>query len=158
MHNHVTNFLSAWIPNTDLNPLDPEDCKNVSDKGKTKSLIAAYEVASEKHDLQHFKNILAQHEREVQAHIEAAEAKEAEKAAKAERKKRKSEAAAAAAVEDVEMEDADDAGETKKSSKKRKKDVDSDDEEPEKVRPGFTRDLLTNRTNSQQRLRRPNSS
>lgn len=131
-----TDGASAWIPNTDLTPLNPEECKDVTEKGKSKALIAAYQVAAENHDLQHFKEILAEHENALQAEAEKREQREAEKAAKAERKKRKSDAAAvvaAAADEDVDMEGADEVTERKKSSKKRKKEPESDDEEPEKV-------------------------
>lgn len=128
-----TNHCSAWIPNTDLAPLNPEDCKDVSEKGKGKALIAAYQVAAENHDLEHFKTLLEEHAAAIQADEDARLAKETEKAEKAskasEKKKRKSEAK----VEDVEMEDADADAAPKKSSKKRKKEADSEDEETEKV-------------------------
>lgn len=119
---------SAWIPNTDLSELDINACKDVSEKGKSKQLIKAYEVASENHDLQHFKTVLMEHEMALQKDEEEKAAKLAEKAAAKDKKKRKSEAKI---EEDVEMEDVDEA--PKKSSKKRKKDPESDDEEPEKV-------------------------
>ena len=99
------------------------------EKGKTKQLQAAYQVAAEGHDLEFFKNLLNDHAAALQADIDAKEAKEAEKAAKSDKKKRKSEAKVD--HEDVEMEDAEPA--PKKSSKKRKKEADSDDEESEKV-------------------------
>ncbi|KAL2410816.1 hypothetical protein ABEF95_001954 [Exophiala dermatitidis] len=124
---HTNEF--AWIPNTDLTPLNPEECKDVSEKGKSKSLLAAYEVAAENHDLQYFKDMLDEHAAAMQADIEAREAREAEKAAKSDKKRRKSEAKVVD-TEDVEMEDAEPA--PKKSSKKRKKEADSDDEESEK--------------------------
>lgn len=128
----MTDDDSAWIANTDLTPLDPLDCKDVSEKGKSKSLFAAYNVAGENHDLEHFKDVLEEHAEALQADIEAKEAREAEKAAKSNKKKRKSEVQVEA--EDVEMEDADAEPVSKKSSKKRKKEADSDDEESEKVR------------------------
>ena len=128
---------SAWIPNTDLGDLSPEDCKEVAEKGKTKALIAAYKVASENHDLQHFKDVLAEHASAMQAEDERKEAREAEKAAKADRKRSKRETKAVARDEDkdedVEMEDLEEVPEKKKSSKKRKKEVDSDDDEAQKV-------------------------
>lgn len=128
----LTNAYSAWIPNTDLAPLSPEDCKAVPPQKKTKALIAAYEVAAEGHDLQHFKSLLADHARALEEDEEAREAAAAEKAAKAEsKKKRKSEVKAV--DEDTEMADADAEAPAKKSSKKRKKEADSDDEETEKV-------------------------
>ncbi|KIW16850.1 hypothetical protein PV08_04040 [Exophiala spinifera] len=117
----------AWIHNTDLTPLNPEDCKDVPEKGKSKTLLAAFEVAAEGHDLDYFKNMLNEHNAAMQAEIDAKEAREAEKAAKADKKKRKSEAKIET---DVEMEDAEAA--PKKSSKKRKKEADSDDETSEK--------------------------
>lgn len=120
----LTRLISAWIPNTDLTRLDPADIKDFAEKGKTKSLIGAYRVATEAHPLSHFKNMLDEHLKAMQADQEAREQREAEKASKAEKKRRKS----VAAEEDVEMDDAeaDEEGETKKSSKKRKKDVESE--------------------------------
>ncbi|KIW33066.1 hypothetical protein, variant 2 [Cladophialophora immunda] len=138
----------VWIHNTDLAPLTPEDCKDVTEKGKAKALLAAYKVAAEGHDLQFFKTMLDEHAAALQADIDAKEAREAEKVAKAEKKKkRKSEAKAEA--DDVEMEDADADVEPKKSSKKRKKEVDEDEDEDEKPAktPKTTKiKLTTNKT------------
>lgn len=130
---------SAWIPNTDLTPLKPDDCKDVAEKGKSKALVAAYHVAEQGHDLQYFKDMLLDHAKAMQEDDERRQAKLAEKAAaraekaaaKPEKKKRKSEAKVAA--DDVEMEDADDDADVKKSAKKRKKEAESDDDETEKV-------------------------
>lgn len=131
---------SAWIPNTDLTPLDPESCKDVPEKGKQKNLIAAYKVASENHDLQYFKSLLADHQRAVQQELEEREAAAAAKAAakaekeekKKQQKKRKSEVVSGDA-EDAEMADGDEEGGKKpKSAKKRKKETESD-VETEKV-------------------------
>lgn len=99
-----------------------------------KDLIAAHELAAEKHDLEYFKGVLrdfqealtqATAERDAKRQEKEAAAKK--KADKAKRKSTASEAAAASdeAAEDVEMEDADDSGELdpeepKKASKKRK--------------------------------------
>ncbi|OQV01520.1 PWWP domain-containing protein isoform 2 [Cladophialophora immunda] len=138
----------VWIHNTDLAPLTPEDCKDVTEKGKAKALLAAYKVAAEGHDLQFFKTMLDEHAAALQADIDAKEAREAEKVAKAEKKKkRKSEAKAEA--DDAEMEDADADVEPKKSSKKRKKEVDEDEDEDEKPAktPKTTKiKLTTNKT------------
>jgi hypothetical protein len=137
---HSTNqvTLSAWIPNMDLTPLDPEECKTVSEKGKQKQLIAAYKVAAEGRDLQHFKGLLADHQRAIQQEAEEREAAAKEKeelkaqkaaakeAAKEEKKKKRK--SVAAESEDVEMVDADDADKRPKSAKKRKKDAESDAE------------------------------
>lgn len=120
---------SAWVPNTDLTPLNPEQCKNVPEKGKAKTLLEAYKTCAEGHDLQYFKEMLMQHEAALQEDEARKAEKAAEKAAKADKKKRKSEVKP---DEDVDMEDVDDA--PKKSSKKRKKEAESDDEEPDKVR------------------------
>ena len=113
--------------------MNPEDCKDVSEKGKGKALLAAYEVAAENHDLEYFKTVLDEHAAAIQADEDARLAREAEKAEKAskasEKKKRKSEAK----VEDVEMADADADAAPKKPSKKRKKDAVSEDDDTEKV-------------------------
>ena len=124
------NFFSAWIPNTDLTPLDPAEVKEFSEKGKTKSLIGAYHVAAEGHPLSYFKDMLLDHQKAMQEDQELREQREAAKAAKAGKKKRKSDAA----DNDVDMDDAnaDEEVETKKSSKKRKKDIESEGDE-EKV-------------------------
>jgi dihydroorotase-like cyclic amidohydrolase len=132
-------FVSAWLPNTELTNLDPEECKDFSEKGKTKSLIQAYHVAAEGNDLEHFKAMLLDHQKAMQEDQERRDAREtakAEKAERAEKKKRKSEAAEE--DEDVDMEDAEEEGksEPKKSSKKRKKEVESDGED-EKVSSGI---------------------
>jgi hypothetical protein len=123
---------SAWIPNTDLAPLTPEECKEISEKGKGKALLAAYEVASEVHDLQYFKDMLTEHANAMAAEEQRMEELAAEKAAKAEKKKRRK-SEAKVEDDDVGVEDEDDTTDVKKSAKKRKKIVDSDDEETEKV-------------------------
>ncbi|KAF3482128.1 uncharacterized protein GIQ15_04887 [Arthroderma uncinatum] len=122
MFMHTNEF--AWIPNADLTPLKPEDCKDVSEKNKSKALLAAYNVAAEGHDLEHFKTMLADHERALQEDLDEKEAKAAAKAAKQEKKKRKS----MEVVDEPEDEEMEDAGEKKKSTKKRKKDLESEGE------------------------------
>lgn len=114
-----------------MSPLNPEDCKGVAEKGKSKALLAAYEVAAEAQNLQYFKEVLTEHANAMAAEEQRKDELAAEKAAKAERKKRKSDVKAEA--DDVDMEDADDVEEVKKSTKKRKKVAESEDEEPEKV-------------------------
>ncbi|EFR02094.1 PWWP domain-containing protein [Nannizzia gypsea CBS 118893] len=120
----------AWIPNVDLTPISPEDCKDVSEKNKTKNLIAAYQVAAEGHDLDYFKTMLADFERAKKEDQEEKEAKAAAKAAKQEKKKRKS----MEVVDEPEDEEMEDAGEKKKSSKKRKKDLESEGEQEKPVK------------------------
>ncbi|KAK2745072.1 hypothetical protein FQN55_006429 [Onygenales sp. PD_40] len=110
----------AWIPNTDLTPLDPESCKDVSEKGKSKSLVGAYQVAAEGHDLQYFKDMLRDHAQALLQDQQEREARAAEKAAKQEKKKRKSMDVA----DEQEMAEA--GAEKRKSAKKRKKDAGSD--------------------------------
>lgn len=154
---------SAWMPNTDLTPLDPEQCKNIPEKGKQKQLIAAYKIAAENHDLQYFKNLLAEHQRAVQQEAEEREAEAARKAAqKAEKearaaekkKKRKS-----TADTDVEMADAEE--EDKKSkSKKRKKEAESDAEEEKVIHTFIVRFMktVTDHPSRQRHRRRRRSS
>lgn len=131
----ITNSFrsfSAWIPNTDLSPLDPETCKDVSEKGKQKHLVAAYKVAAESHDLQYFKGLLADHQRAVQQEFEDREAAAAEKAAlkaqkDAEKEEKKKKRKSVAEGTDVDVGDGDD-DKKAKSAKKRKKDAESDAE------------------------------
>ena len=118
--------FSAWQVNTELAPLDMDDVKKVlekEDRGKkSKDLWAAYQVAAENHDLAYFKNLLQDHEKNLQKIQEELAAKEAEKAAKAAKKKAKEEKAA---EEDVDMDGAEDTqpSKPKSASKKRKKDA-----------------------------------
>jgi len=126
---------SQWMPNTDLTALDPQACKGFPDKGKTKSLVAAYEIAGEQHDLAYFKEMLVDHQRAMQEDAELRAQREAKKQKKGKRKSTD----ATEDGEDLDMEDAeemkagDDGGDPKPKSKKRKKSLDSDGE-TEKVR------------------------
>ncbi|KAE8383040.1 hypothetical protein BDV26DRAFT_180109 [Aspergillus bertholletiae] len=122
----------AWIPNTDLTSLEPAACKEVSEKGKSKLLLAAYAVAADGHDLQHFKTLLADHQRAIEQEEEERETQAAAKAAaKAEKEAKKNKRKSMEIVddEDIDMEDADDDSKKTKSSKKRKKDAEADAEE-----------------------------
>lgn len=135
---------STWLVNTGLTPLDPEECNSKPSGKMTKALQEAYSIATEGHDIDHFKKILADHQEEL-ARIEAeaqkkqeeAEAKAAAKADKdakakdaaADKKKKPRKSLKGNGEDDIEMEDA----EAPKSSKKRKKEADSDGEGP-KVR------------------------
>lgn len=115
-----------------MTSLDPESCKDVSEKGKQKQLVAAYKVAAEGHDLQHFKNLLADHQRAVQQEYLDREAAAAEKAAQ----KAEKEAAKEAAKEEKKKKrksaaaegDGETADKKAKATKKRKKDTESDAE------------------------------
>ena len=120
------------MPNTDLTPLTPEMCEEVSDKNKAKSLLEAYKIAAGGHDLAHFKEILADHQEQIAAaetrKREAAESK-AKRKSDAAAKKAKAEAAA-----DDDMDVDEDEVEDKPKSKKRKKAAAESDDESEKVR------------------------
>ncbi|GKZ39158.1 hypothetical protein AbraIFM66950_011967, partial [Aspergillus brasiliensis] len=139
----------AWIPNTDLTPIDAAGCKEVSEKGKSKTLLAAYAVGAEGHDLQHFKDLLADHQRALEQEIEEREAQAAAKAAaKAEREAKKNKRKSMDVVddEDVDMDEADEETKKPKSTKKRKKDNDSEaqsDEKPAKTPKTTTKLKLT---------------
>ncbi|CAI7636205.1 unnamed protein product [Penicillium glandicola] len=136
----------AWVPNTNLTPLDPAECKNISEKNKSKSLINAYKVASEGHNLQYFKKLLNDHQAAIDEEEAEFEAQEAEKAAaKAAKEVKKGKRKSKGAETDVEMEDADDSKKTKAPSKKRKKDVETDAEaeKPAKTPKSNTKLKLT---------------
>ena len=141
----ANKIFSAWQVNSELHPLDKDELKDIvarDDKGKrTKALWEAYLVAAEDHDLEYFKTMLRQHEKNVQEEQDAireAEAKKAEEKAKkiekaaeraAKKEKRKSEAKAKDQEGDAEKKKADSA-ETpaKKKGNKRKKTEESEGE------------------------------
>ncbi|CAP86255.1 hypothetical protein E8E15_006807 [Penicillium rubens] len=136
----------AWVPNTNLTPLDPAECKDVSEKNKSKSLINAYKVASEGHNLQYFKKLLNDHQAAIDQEEAELEAQEAEKAAtKAAKEAKKGKRKSKGAETDVEMEDADDSKKSKAPSRKRKKDVETDAEaeKPAKTPKNNTKLKLT---------------
>lgn len=123
----ISALDSAWITNTELTPLDPETCKEISEKAKSKNLMAAYELAAENHDLAYFKEMLVDHQRFIEEEEEAKAEREAKKASKAKRKSVDTSATADNENGGVDEMDVDeDAGETKPKSKKRKKEADSD--------------------------------
>ena len=116
--------------NTDLTPLNVAQCKEPDTKGKTKLLLAAYEIASEEHDLEYFKAMLSDHQAAVDADQEAEAARAAKKASKSKRKS----VDASAATDDADEMDIDEAATTEKpKSKKRKKEQAPGDEAEEKV-------------------------
>ena len=124
----LLNVFSAWLPNTELTPLTPEECKDIPEKGKSKGLLEAYNVAAEGNDLAFYKNVLMDHQQALDEDAERRAEREAKKAEKATKAKRKSEAAIA---DDDDM-DVDEEGESKPKPKKRKKSMVDDDIE-EKV-------------------------
>ncbi|KAK8164419.1 hypothetical protein IWX90DRAFT_416191 [Phyllosticta citrichinensis] len=141
----------AWQVNTDLMPLDMDDVKKQvasDEQGKrSKALWEAWQVTSENHDLDYFKNLLMDHEKAVAKDAEERAAKEAEKAAKeaekaekaAKKDKRKSKASAG--DEDVKMDDDAVDAETpaKKTSKKRKKEAESEVDTPKPAKTPKTK-------------------
>ncbi|KAL8631547.1 hypothetical protein Q9189_002765 [Teloschistes chrysophthalmus] len=125
----------AWMPNTELTPLDPStiDPDNIKGKAKQpKQLTAAFVIASEQHDLKHFKEMLADHQKAVKEDAEAQAERDAKKATA--KGKRKSVDAGVAPAEDademdIDEDDDEEPKEPKPKSKKRKKEADSDAEE-----------------------------
>lgn len=120
---------SAWVPNTDLEPLDCSTIGSVPQGKLSKSLYAAYQLAAENHDLDYFKDVL----REFEASNRRAE-KEKEEAAKAKasaKKSKKSKNVVQDEDEDVDMADAGsdevEKEEKPKPSKKRKAAADDDE-------------------------------
>lgn len=115
--------------NTDLTPLDPESVSKASEKGKAKALNLAYEKAAEQNDLNHFKDMLVDHQKAIQEDQEAQAERDAKKLSKAKRKSLD----AAQATEGDSMDLDEDVPEPKPKNKKRKKEIDSDGGD-EKVR------------------------
>ena len=146
----ISSVNSGWQINTDLEPLDVDEVRNivenVGQKKMSNALWEAHQIAAESHDLQYFKDMLRDHEQrrveDAQIAADLAAAKEAAKEAKQESKKTKSKKVVA--DDDVEMADASEEPASKtKSTKKRKKDT---DEATPKVFPS-TLNLLDNHTN-----------
>ena len=155
---HTNEF--AWMPNTELTPLEPDDesVKSPPEKGKSKMLLAAYAKAAEANDLQHFKTMLVEHQKALQQDIEDREALAAEKAsAKKSKKSRKSSTAVAEDADEMDVDD-DEAAE-KPKSKKRKKADDSDNEEKVSAFINPTVSVYTDQRSPQRHLRlEPSSS
>ncbi|RDW67705.1 hypothetical protein BP6252_09101 [Coleophoma cylindrospora] len=124
----------GWHSNTDLSDIDL-DTVGEATALKKKDLKEAHKIASEKHDLDYFRQMLINHEETRKAEIlekeEKAAAIEAKKAAKAKRKSKS--AVEAVDVEDAEMVDVAAEGEAdtaepsaKKKTKKRKAEEDAE--------------------------------
>jgi len=126
------------MPNTDLTPLDTEEIKNADRSKKSKQLLNAYDVAAEGHELEHYKQLLRDHEQALAEEKEEEEKRAQDKKEKKDKKAKrqsKSNDTAGDGEDDADMEDApEDAaedGETpkaKKATKKRKKEADSEGE------------------------------
>lgn len=136
---------SAWMPNTDLTPLETSAIDTTDTKGISKPLAAAYIKALEANDLQSYKDMLAGYQREEQ---EAQAERDAKKSAKSKRKR--FDASATPADDDTDETDTD---EDESQFKKRKKDVDNNAEEIV-ILPGFVYPYDLIRFYSLQRLRR----
>jgi len=126
------------MPNTDLTPLDTEEIKKADRTKKSKQLLNAYDVACEGHELEHYKQLLRDHEQALAEEKEEQEKRAQEKQEKKDKKAKrqsKSNDTVEDGDDDAEMEDAPDQvaedGETpkqKKGTKKRKKEADSEGE------------------------------
>lgn len=104
---------SGWVSNKDLKDLDHSTVAEQYPKGK-KDLVLAHQLAAENHDIEYYRDLLAQFQEEQLEKAKAVEAKAAAAAVAKSKKKGK-----VAADDDVEMEDfSDDAG--AKKDKKRK--------------------------------------
>ena len=77
----LTCLLSAWIPKTKLTPwgIESKNTKNPIEKGKSKTLLAAYGKAAVNNDLAHFKTMLADHQKAIEIDEEISEEKAANK-------------------------------------------------------------------------------
>ncbi|KFY08748.1 hypothetical protein V492_05952 [Pseudogymnoascus sp. VKM F-4246] len=117
----------AWAPNTDLEPLDTGVIGSVPQGKLSKALFAAYQLAAENHDLDHFKNVLREFEASRRRDEKAAQ--DAVKAKASAKKSKKSKDVVQDEDEDVEMADAgaDEVEDKPKASKKRKAVADDDE-------------------------------
>ena len=107
---------SGWVPNTSLQELSPEAASSAINDKMRKDLQSAYELASEGHDLDFYKELLQQFQEELVAKEEAQKSK----------KKR------ASAVDEMDIDSVDKT--PAKKSKKRK----AEDEVAVSVSPGAT--------------------
>ncbi|KAL8644330.1 MAG: hypothetical protein Q9226_007820 [Calogaya cf. arnoldii] len=153
----------AWMPNTDLTPLETAAIDPSDTKGKSKPLAAAYVKAAEENDLQHFKDMLADHQKAVKEEQEAQAERDAKKSSKAKRKS--VDASATPADDDDEMDvDDEEEEEPKPKSRKRKKEVESDvEDKPAKTPKTATKLKLSTpktpvETSSKKKAAKPKSS
>lgn len=144
----LTDF-SAWVKNTDLAKLNPEDLEDLeSKKLSKKGLLEAYKIAAEGKPLDDFKKILidfedARRQEELAWHDEQEKqqlksAKKQEREEKAAAKDAKAKRKSLAGVGDEEDEVMEDSSEAPKSSKKRKKEAAESDAD-DKVRQNLMR-------------------
>ena len=127
--------------------------QNPSEKGKSKTLLAAYEKASEANGLDHFKMMLVEHQKALQEDIAMQEERAAKKAEKA--KKAAARKSTEAAIEDEDdMDIDDDVGAEKPRSKKRKKTADDSDADEKVGHPSKTPESGANGTSHRRRQKR----
>lgn len=135
---------SAWVVNTELQEFDVESIKKdlEGDNRGKKSLALwnAYQVAAQEHDLEWYKNMLVQHEKEVIELMEAEAKAETERNEKMREKEEKKKARLSKSGKDgegdVDMEGAGGAAPKKKVERKRKKSVgDAGDEDKVRLDP-----------------------
>lgn len=119
------------------------------EKGKSKTLLAAYSKAAENNDLAHFKTMLADHQKAIEIDEELKE----EKAAKKTKKPSRKSGDAAAASDDVEEMDIDDEEAAEKPKSKKRKKADESDDAEEKVNAFMTVNINFSLTSSS--LRKP---
>jgi hypothetical protein len=106
----ANNIYSGWIPNYDLVDMDKDNILNEITPSTRKDLVEAYHLASENHELSHYKQLLEDHARVKAEEEEAKAAAAAEKAeAKAKKaaggKKTKKSLSTVVAEEDEDAED-----------------------------------------------------
>ena len=109
--------------------VESDAVKNPIEKGKSKPLLAAYAKAAENNDIEHFKTMLADHQKALEADFEEREELAAKKASN---KARKGAKLAPPADDADDMDIDEEVPPEKPKSKKRKKAEDNEDVE-EKV-------------------------
>ena len=99
--------------------------KNPVEKGKSKTLLQAYKKAADNENLDHFKGMLADHQKALEADLQEREELERERAAKKAKKASRKSDAVADDEDDMDIDE--DVPAEKPKSKKRKKAEDSED-------------------------------
>ena len=122
---------SAWMPNTDLTPLDPAECKSLETKGKAKNLLAAYQEAAEHRSLDYYKGLLNEHQAALEADLDTETAQEKKKP----KSKRKSVDTSALNDDADQMDVDEEAVASKPKSRKRKKETEVDEAEQKVISP-----------------------
>ena len=119
------------MPNTDLTPLDPAECKSLETKGKAKNLIAAYQEAAADRTLDYYKGVLNDHQAAIEADLDADTVQEKKKP----KSKRKSVDTSALNDDADQMDVDEEAVASKPKSRKRKKETEIDEAEQKVILP-----------------------